>query len=184
LIFIGLGGNLGPTAAIFRQALEKLSSAGDLTVLRSSSLWASPSWGFSGPQFHNAVVEVGSDHPPQALLGALLACERSFGRRRAARMGDRPVDLDLLAYRGLVLDEPGLTLPHPGTGSRRFVLEPLAELAPELRLPGQGLVAELLDHQRRQDAQVWQLSASSDWRRWGGPCGAILSTTTGIDSPA
>ena len=175
MIFVGLGGNVGPTAEIFRQALEKLSADGDLTVLRSSSLWASPAWGFTGPEFRNAVVAVASELPAPSLLLALLACERRFGRRRRAQMGDRPVDLDLLAYEDLVLDEPGLNLPHPGTAGRRFVLEPLAELAPQLFLPGQGRVGELLRQKRREDTRVWRLPDSVDWRCWGKVAAAASS---------
>ncbi|AND68691.1 2-amino-4-hydroxy-6-hydroxymethyldihydropteridine diphosphokinase [Dyella thiooxydans] len=88
--------------------------------------------------------------PPHDLLDALMAIERRFGRTRDdERWGPRTLDLDLLHVDGVVLDEPQLTLPHPRMGERAFVLLPLADLAPELELPGQGRVAELL---RRVDA--------------------------------
>ena len=82
--------------------------------------------------------------PPRAILERLLAVELALGRTRGARWGPRTIDLDLLLYGDVVLDEPDLTVPHPRLAERRFVLEPLAELAPELVVPGRGPLVELL----------------------------------------
>jgi 2-amino-4-hydroxy-6-hydroxymethyldihydropteridine diphosphokinase len=90
------------------------------------------------PPYLNTVVEVATALPPRALLAALLAVEAGMGRRRTTRWAPRVIDLDLLLVDGLVLDEPGLTLPHPGLASRRFALQPLVALAPDLRHPTDG----------------------------------------------
>ncbi len=96
------------------------------------------------PRFLNGAARLQTELAPRALLDSLLDVERALGRERAERWGPRTIDLDLLLYDRLVLDEPGLTLPHPRLHERRFALEPLAELAPGLELPGRGSVESLL----------------------------------------
>jgi 2-amino-4-hydroxy-6-hydroxymethyldihydropteridine diphosphokinase len=96
------------------------------------------------PRFLNGAAEVVTELLPRALLDALLDVERELGRERTVRWGPRTVDLDLLVYGDLQLDEDGLTLPHPRLHERRFALEPLAELAPALVVPGRGPVEVLL----------------------------------------
>jgi 2-amino-4-hydroxy-6-hydroxymethyldihydropteridine diphosphokinase len=97
------------------------------------------------PDFLNCVVELRSSLSPEALLEALLGVERAMGRVRAGRWGPRVIDLDLVLYGARVLETPSLTLPHPGVLTRRFVLEPLAALAPDLLHPTTGAtVRELL----------------------------------------
>jgi 2-amino-4-hydroxy-6-hydroxymethyldihydropteridine diphosphokinase len=96
------------------------------------------------PSFLNGAVAVETTRDPRALLELLLEIERSLGRVRRERWGPRTVDLDLLLYGDVVVDEPGLSVPHPHLHERRFVLEPLAELAPGLEIPGRGRVSELL----------------------------------------
>ncbi len=92
----------------------------------------------------NGAAELTTELPPHELLERLLDVERRLGRVRRERFGPRTIDLDLLVYGDEVVDEPGLTLPHPRLHERRFALEPLAELAPGLVLPGRGPVSALL----------------------------------------
>jgi 2-amino-4-hydroxy-6-hydroxymethyldihydropteridine diphosphokinase len=96
------------------------------------------------PRFLNGAVEVDTRRTPRELLDLLLEIERSLGRVRAERWGPRTVDLDLLVYGDEVVDEPGLRVPHPHLHERRFALEPLADLDPELEVPGRGAVSTLL----------------------------------------
>ena len=97
------------------------------------------------PPFLNGAVEVETSLPPRALLDALFGIEYELGRTRdGTRWGPRTIDLDLLVYAEEVIDEPGLRVPHPRLHERRFALEPLAELRPELVVPGAGKVSELV----------------------------------------
>jgi len=156
-IYLGLGGNQGDVARTFGGALRALEADNWFDVLRVSSLWGSPAWGFEGPDFLNAVAEIQTDHTPQHLLAALLDFELQCGRQRQQGMSSRPIDLDLLVWAGQRFDEPGLTLPHPGTPTRRFVLEPLYELEPGLVLSGLGPIEEHIRSQRRIDPHVWRV---------------------------
>jgi 2-amino-4-hydroxy-6-hydroxymethyldihydropteridine diphosphokinase len=98
------------------------------------------------PRFLNGVAAVETTLRPRELLDALLGIERDLGRvRDGTRWGPRTIDLDLLVYGNEVVDEPGLRLPHPRLHERRFALEPLAELDPELVIPGAGKVSDVLD---------------------------------------
>ncbi len=96
-----------------------------------------------GP-FLNGAVRIETDLGPRELLERLLAVEQRLGRVREERWGPRTIDLDLLLYGDLVVDEPGLTVPHPRLHERRFALEPLADLAPSLEIPGKGPISMLL----------------------------------------
>ncbi|HEV3404498.1 MAG TPA: 2-amino-4-hydroxy-6-hydroxymethyldihydropteridine diphosphokinase [Gaiellaceae bacterium] len=140
LAYIGLGSNLGDREETIRRAVELLGAA------RVSTLIETEPWGYADqPRFLNAVAELETDEPPRALLARLLEIERELGRtREGPRYGPRTIDLDLLLYGDDRLDEPGLGLPHPRLHERAFVLEPLAELAPELVVPGFGPVKALL----------------------------------------
>ena len=140
LAYVGLGANLGDREATVRRALELLGAA------RVSTLIETEPWGFADqPRFLNAVAELETAESPRVLLDRLLEIERELGRtREGPRYGPRTIDLDLLLYGDLELDEPGLTVPHPRLHERLFVLEPLAELAPELVVPGRGPLKALL----------------------------------------
>jgi 2-amino-4-hydroxy-6-hydroxymethyldihydropteridine diphosphokinase len=96
------------------------------------------------PPFLNGAVQVETTLVPRVLLDALLEIERALGRVREERWGPRTVDLDLLVYGGMTVDEPGLRVPHPRLHERRFALEPLAELDPALDIPGVGRVSDAL----------------------------------------
>ena len=143
--YVGLGANLGEREATIREALRLLGEHKGIRVLAVSSLRETDPVGvLDQPRFLNGAARLETELAPRALLDALLDVEQALGRERAERWGPRTIDLDLLLYDRLVLDEPGLTLPHPRLHERRFALEPLAELAPGLELPGRGSVESLL----------------------------------------
>ena len=138
--YVGLGSNLGDREALIRRAAELVGAR------RLSAVIETEPWGrVDQPPFLNAVAEVETALGPRAFLDRLLAVEQSLGRDRAGeRWGPRTIDLDLLLFGSLELDEPGLRVPHPYLHERRFVLEPLAELAPDAEVPGRGRVQTLL----------------------------------------
>ncbi len=144
--YLGLGANLGDRETTIRRAVELLGEDGAVEVVAVSTLRETDPVGVvDQPRFLNGVAAVETRLTPRALLDRLLAVERELGRARTGpRFGPRTIDLDLLVYGDEVVDEPGLTVPHPRLAERGFVLEPLAELAPDLRVPGRGRVSDLL----------------------------------------
>jgi 2-amino-4-hydroxy-6-hydroxymethyldihydropteridine diphosphokinase len=142
--FVGLGSNLGDRE---RNLLEAVGRLEEIGLVRVSALRDTDPVGVvDQPTFLNAVAELSSDLSPRELLDQLLEVERALGRDRAneERWGPRTIDLDLLLYGDEVIDEPGLTVPHPRLAERRFVLEPLHELAPDLVLPDGRRIKDLL----------------------------------------
>lgn len=147
--FVGLGSNLGDSAAILRGAFQALAALPRTRLLRASSLYRTPAWGVTAqPDFVNAAAMLETTLAPQALLTAMLAIEREAGRDRredgSDRWGPRTLDLDLLLYGQHSLDEPGLRLPHPHLHQRAFALLPLLEIAPDAQIPGIGPAREAL----------------------------------------
>jgi 2-amino-4-hydroxy-6-hydroxymethyldihydropteridine diphosphokinase len=145
--FVGLGANLGDRRAQIARALELLGEADGVEVVAVSALRETDPVGYEDqPRFLNGVAEVRTALAARELLERLLAIERRLGRVRGEgpRFGPRVIDLDLLLYDGLVVDEPGLQIPHPRLHERRFALEPLAELDASLEIPGRGPVQALL----------------------------------------
>lgn len=129
-IFIGLGTNLGKRADNLSEARRLLSRIAPIRA--ESTVIETEPWGYSDqPDFLNQVVRCETDLSPQALLHELKAIETRIGRTPTFRYGPRRIDLDLLYYDDLVLDQPGLTIPHPDLHERDFVLRPLAEIAPD-----------------------------------------------------
>jgi len=139
-VFVGLGSNLGDREAAIRAAAALLGPH------RLSPIRETDPWGYAEqPRFLNAVAELETDLAPRELLDRLLAIERRLGRVRGGpRYGPRTIDLDLLLYGDEVIDEPGLTVPHPRLAERLFVLEPLFALDAGLSVPGQGAVEALI----------------------------------------
>ena len=143
--YVGLGANLGAREEALRRALELLAEADGVSVLAVSQLRETEPVGVvDQPPFLNGAVALETTRSARELLDLLLAIEASLGRIREERWGARTIDLDLLVYGDEVVDEPGLRVPHPHLDERRFALEPLAELAPELEVPGRGRVSALL----------------------------------------
>lgn len=137
--FIALGGNVGDVRATFDRAIARLCDGTAVRLVARSSDYRTAPWGVTDqPPFLNAVIAVTTVLPAPELLKRVLDCERALGRERAheRRWGPRTIDLDILAYDDLVLNEPALTLPHPHLFERAFVLVPLAEIAPDRVIAG------------------------------------------------
>ncbi|WP_341893136.1 2-amino-4-hydroxy-6-hydroxymethyldihydropteridine diphosphokinase [Variovorax sp. YR752] len=144
LAYIGLGANLGDARGALQAAFEALAALPDTELLRRSSTYRSAPIDSSGPDYLNAVAELRTALEPLALLHRLQAIELAHGRERPYRNAPRTLDLDLLLHGQTLIDSAELTLPHPRAHERAFVLQPLAELAPDLIIPGRGRASELL----------------------------------------
>jgi 2-amino-4-hydroxy-6-hydroxymethyldihydropteridine diphosphokinase len=137
--FIALGGNVGDVRATFDQAIAMLCDGPEAQLTARSSDYLTPPWGVTDqPPFTNAVIAVSTTLAPHTLLSRAQACERALGRDRDREQhwGPRTIDLDLLAYDDLALNDVTLTLPHPHLFERAFVLVPLAEIAPDRVIAG------------------------------------------------
>ena len=137
--FIALGGNVGDVRSTFNSAIAMLCDGPEARLLARSSDYRTPPWGVTDqPPFVNAVIAVSTTLAPHALLTRAQECERALGRDRAheRHWGSRSIDLDLLAYDDVVLNDATLTLPHPHLFERAFVLVPLAEIAPDRVIGG------------------------------------------------
>lgn len=141
MAFLGLGANLGDPRATIERAIEKLGATARARMYRSRPL------GPPGqPDYFNTAVTVETALEPRALLDAVKAIERELGRVPSVRWGPRAIDIDILMYGDRVIDEGDLRIPHRELANRRFVLAPLADLAPELVVPGLSrTVRELYD---------------------------------------
>ena len=145
IAYIGLGSNLGDSQATMRRAIAELGSIPGCTVNRQSSLYCSaPIADVPQDDYVNAVAELATSLAPADLLAALLAIEARHGRARAKANAPRTLDLDLVLYADRVIDEPGLSVPHPRMHQRAFVLAPLLEIAPDCEIPGRGLARDWL----------------------------------------
>lgn len=145
--FVGLGSNLGDREATIRGAVALLGERAGIDVVAVSTLRETDPVGYEDqPRFLNGVVALDVDLTARGLLDELLEVERELGRDRSreARWGPRTIDLDLLLFGDETVEAPGLTVPHPRLAERRFVLEPLHELAPDLTLPDGRAVRELV----------------------------------------
>jgi 2-amino-4-hydroxy-6-hydroxymethyldihydropteridine diphosphokinase len=173
IAYIALGANLpspaGPPAATLAAAVQRLSSLGN--VKQQSSLYKTEPVGFADqPRFLNAVVALETELEARTLLNKLLSLEKDFGRDRSAGIpnGPRTLDLDILLLNGLKLNEPGLELPHPRIAERAFVLVPLAEIAPQLLIPGSGRTVsefvQLLQTTRKGDVDAVVPIENDRWR--------------------
>jgi 2-amino-4-hydroxy-6-hydroxymethyldihydropteridine diphosphokinase len=159
LVYLGLGSNLGDRAAAIEEATLRLETRGFHTTRRSSLWHTEPVGGPPQGWFLNAAAGGETGLSPEQLLEACLETERAMGRVRGEKDGPRLIDVDILLFGDERREGPGLVLPHPRLHERRFVLEPLTEIASRARHPVLGLtVAEL--KQRCPD--------TSEVRRWGG----------------
>ena len=132
--YLSLGSNIGDREANLHEAIAELKSAGSICAL-SSVYETQPVELTNQPWFLNCVVALETEKTPRELLKSVLSIEADMGRMRLRDKGPRKIDIDVLLFGGQVIDEPGLTIPHPAMHERRFVLEPLVELAPGARHP-------------------------------------------------
>ena len=145
LAYLDLGANLGDPVATLAAAFTALEQLPARTLLRRSSLYRTAPIGLTAqPDFINAAASLSTTLMPHDLLQALQAIEQDFGRRRDIHNGPRTLDLDLLLYDTQEITSPQLHVPHPRLHLRAFVLQPLAEIAPDLSIPGRGSLAAWL----------------------------------------
>jgi 2-amino-4-hydroxy-6-hydroxymethyldihydropteridine diphosphokinase len=142
--YVAIGSNLESPRERVLEAMERLSSLSAARVLLRSHLYLSHPMGPQDqPDFVNAAVGLLTQLSPHEMLAGLLDIERTMGRNRRERWGPRVIDLDLVWMVDAAVDEPGLTVPHPGVSIRNFVLYPLADIAPTIKIPGMGIVLDL-----------------------------------------
>jgi 2-amino-4-hydroxy-6-hydroxymethyldihydropteridine diphosphokinase len=133
-VYLSLGSNVGERETQLRDAQTRLSAIGRLTA-ESSVYETEPVEMTEQPWFLNSVVAIETDQSPQELMKSILNIEEAMGRRRRQKKGPRTIDIDILLFGDTVLDSLAVAVPHPAMHERRFVLEPLAEIAPEMRHP-------------------------------------------------
>lgn len=164
LVYIALGSNIGDRAAMLTQSIEALNAAG-VRVLRQSSFYVSEPVD-APPQawFLNAVVEAETSLMPLQLLRTLMRIEHDSGRRRTIPRGPRTLDLDILFYGSSVIHAKDLEVPHPRLGGRKFVLVPLAEIAPGLRHPASHKTISQLLAETPDTSHIhrWRAAATLD----------------------
>jgi len=145
IVYLSLGSNVGDRAANLNAAIERLRTLAEVVAV-SSFYETQPVEFTDQPWFLNCALKLGTEKMPRQLLAGILDVEQQMGRRRTQKKGPRTIDIDILLFGSSVIDTKGLTVPHPAMHDRRFVLEPLAEIAPEVRHPVfQRTIRELRD---------------------------------------
>ena len=145
IVYLSLGSNVGDREANLRSAIERLRAVGKVEAV-SSFYETEPVEFTAQPWFLNCVVKLNTEKMPKQLLGRILAIEQEMGRRRTQKKGPRIIDIDILLFGSSIIEAEGLTVPHPAMHERRFVLEPLTEIAPDVRHPAlKQTIRELRD---------------------------------------
>jgi 2-amino-4-hydroxy-6-hydroxymethyldihydropteridine diphosphokinase len=145
LVYLSLGSNVGDREAQLRAAQARLSAVGRV-VVASSFYETEPVEFTEQPWFLNFVLALETSKTPQQLMTAILRIEEEMGRRRTQKKGPRSIDIDILLFDDIIMDSTNLTIPHPALQQRRFVLEPMAEIAPEVVHPSlKKTIRELRD---------------------------------------
>jgi 2-amino-4-hydroxy-6-hydroxymethyldihydropteridine diphosphokinase len=156
IVYLGLGSNLGDRKANLQAAVEAMEPVARL--LAASPIYETPPWGYlAQPDFLNQVIRVETDQSPSELLVYMKDLETRLGRTATVRYGPRTIDIDILFYDDLILDEPGLTIPHPRIQGRAFVLVPLADLAPDMIHPLEGkTISAMLEQVDRSEIALYE----------------------------
>ncbi len=158
IAYLALGSNLGDPVAQLANAVRGISQIPGTRLLKQSSLYRSPAWGATSaqPDYVNAVVAVETALTPVELWRATCRIEQAQGReRKGERNAARTLDIDLLLYDDMIMQNEHLTLPHPRMHERAFVLRPLLDVAPSLSIPGHGRAAALLDQLSDHETTLW-----------------------------
>ena len=151
-IFIGLGSNLDNPQQKIKDAIILISEIDDVNITATSSLYETPPVGFlNQPNFINAVVKISSSINYNDLLTKLFDIEHIFGRIRKEKNGPRTIDLDILLFDDLIVENESLSIPHPRMHERLFVLIPLLEISPIIKIPKYGSVSNLLSGLKKQN---------------------------------
>jgi len=151
-IYLLLGSNLGDRLSQFQQAVRLLNQEG-LKIVDISPIYETEPWGFTDqPTFLNVVIEVQTNADPHHVLAICQSVEKALGRVREMKWGARIIDIDILFFQDLQLNEVELTIPHPGISDRRFALLPLCDLIPDQRHPATGLTLKEMLLQLPDDA--------------------------------
>jgi 2-amino-4-hydroxy-6-hydroxymethyldihydropteridine diphosphokinase len=153
--YIGLGSNLENPQLQVNTAIDDIRRIAHTTVHSQSSLYKSPPMGPQDqPDYINAVIAVDTELSAHQLLDALQAIEQSHGRERKRHWGERTLDLDILLFADMVIEDARLSVPHPGITERAFVVYPLAEIAPDLEIPANGRLADIQAHCPRNGLEM------------------------------
>ncbi|WP_321854893.1 2-amino-4-hydroxy-6-hydroxymethyldihydropteridine diphosphokinase [Paraburkholderia tropica] len=142
--WLGIGANLGDARQTLKDTVVCLAQQHSITVLAKSSLYRTAPIDAGGDDYFNCVVKLDTRLAVRELLGLCHRVEHHFGRERPFRNAPRTLDIDILLYGGEIIDEPDLMVPHPRMTVRAFVLAPLAEVDPELEIPGKGRISDFL----------------------------------------
>jgi len=138
-VFLSMGANVGNRADYLRSALEKIARIDGTKLIRTSDCYASEPWGQDGQSpFLNIAAEIETDHAPLELLRATKTIEHDLGRTPGPRWGPREIDIDIILWGDEIMETSELSIPHKHFRQRRFVLEPIAEFAPDVRDPESG----------------------------------------------
>lgn len=157
---LGLGGNIGDSRKLIAAAIDCLGAVPGITVEAVSALYLTPPWGkLDQPAFLNAAVRIDTTLAPRQLLDTILDIERQLGRERIERWGPRRIDIDILLFGEVTMDEPGLHLPHAHLTERAFALVPLHDVMPDAVVGGRSIA----DWVATSDKEGMQLLAESGW---------------------